>query len=63
LADDPAAAAASASFVSEVFFIGQRFLRVGLMPAVARWERSALGQGQSTSSGCCCCCRCCCCCW
>jgi hypothetical protein len=36
LAFDPAAAAGSASFISEVFFVAQRYLHVGLMPAVHR---------------------------
>jgi hypothetical protein len=36
LAGDPAAAAGSASFISEVFFVAQRYLHVGLMPAVHR---------------------------
>jgi hypothetical protein len=36
LAADPAAAAGAASFISEVFFLGQRYLHVGLMPAVHR---------------------------
>jgi hypothetical protein len=36
LAADPAAAAGAASFISEVFFMAQRYLHVGLMPAVHR---------------------------
>jgi hypothetical protein len=36
LAADPAAAAGAASFISEVFFVAQRYLHVGLMPAVHR---------------------------
>lgn len=33
---DPAAAAGQASFISEVFFVAQRYIKVGLMPAVHR---------------------------
>lgn len=36
VAADPAAAAGQASFIAEVFFIAQRYMRVGLMPAVHR---------------------------
>eukprot|EP00878_Enallax_costatus_P005871 GHUV01006159.1.p1 GENE.GHUV01006159.1~~GHUV01006159.1.p1 ORF type:complete len:513 (+),score=160.68 GHUV01006159.1:14-1552(+) len=39
MAVDPAAAAAGASFVTEVFFIGQRYFHVGLMPAVHRFQK------------------------
>jgi hypothetical protein len=36
VAADPAAAAGQASFIAEVFFIAQQYMRVGLMPAVHR---------------------------
>jgi hypothetical protein len=36
IAADPAAAAGQASFITEVFFIAQRYIKVGLMPAVHR---------------------------
>jgi hypothetical protein len=37
VAADPGAAAGEASFISEVFFVAQRYIKVGLMPAVHRW--------------------------
>lgn len=36
VADDPALAAGAASFVAEVFFLSQRYMHVGLLPAVHR---------------------------
>jgi hypothetical protein len=36
IAVDPAAAAGQASFITEVFFIAQRYMKVGLMPSVHR---------------------------
>jgi hypothetical protein len=42
IAADPAAAAASASFIAEAFFIAQRYMHVGLLPAVHRCVRVCL---------------------
>lgn len=36
LAADPAAAGQQVSFITEVFFVAQRYMRVGLMPSVHR---------------------------
>jgi hypothetical protein len=36
IAPDPAAASGAASFICEVFFLAQRFMHVGLLPAVNR---------------------------
>lgn len=36
MAADPAAAASQASFITEVFFVAQRYMKVGLMPSVHR---------------------------
>jgi hypothetical protein len=36
IAADPAAAAGQASFITEVFFVAQRYMKVGLMPSVHR---------------------------
>jgi hypothetical protein len=39
MADDPTAAAAETSFIADVFFLTQRHLHTGLMPAVHRCVR------------------------
>jgi len=36
LAADPVAAASAASFITEVYFLAQRYMKVGLMPSVHR---------------------------